>query len=226
MASSTSKAQRIGIIIIAAVMAIGTIGSFFIMIVATKNQEIDTREAAAKQEKMNELIAKFQKDNEEYQKKVEAEAKELSPKYFKEVNSYKSYAKAFDGSKVTELVKKDLKVGSGAEVKTPDDMRAYYIGWNEKGKIFDSSLEENGTLKAPFSPSSAIAGWQRGVIGMKIGGVRELTIPADQAYGEQSRGDDIPANSPLKFIIVAIEKSKLTAPEIPTELTEMYGATQ
>ena len=78
-------------------------------------------------------------------------------------------------------------------------------------------------LSAPFSPASAIAGWQRGVVGMKIGGVRELTIPADLAYGDTARGEDIPANSPLKFIIVAVPKSDLQAPEIPARLTELYS---
>ncbi len=224
MASTTSKAQRIGIFIIAAVMAIGTIGSFFIMIVASKNQEIDTREQAAKQEKLSELIKKYQEENEQYEQKVKAEASELSPKYYAQVESYKSYAQPFDGSKITELGKNDIVVGSSNEVKSPDDMRAYYIGWNEKAKIFDSSLNDDKTLKAPFSPSSAIAGWQQGVVGMKIGGVRELSIPSNLAYGSEARGDDIPANSSLKFIIVAIEKSSLQAPEIPQELMEMYGS--
>lgn len=223
MSSTTSKAQRIGIIVIAVVMAIGTIGSFFIMIVASKNQEIDLKEQVEKKAKLSEAIKKYQQENEEFQKKVTAEANELGPKYLAEVESYKSYAQPFDGSKVTELGIKDLKQGDGNEVKTPDDMRAYYIGWNDKGKIFDTSAKD-GKMSAPFNPSSAIPGWQRGVIGMKIGGVRELTIPANLAYGDKSRGEDIPKNSPLKFIIFAIEKSNLKAPELPKDLLSEGGS--
>lgn len=224
MASSTSTAQRIGIIIIATVMAVGTIGSFFIMILANENNHIDARERTEKQEKASKLMAEYQKKFEEYQRQVEAEATGLSPKYYEEVASYKNQAQPFDGSKVKELGKKDLKEGTGAEVKSPSDMRAYYIGWNEKGKIFDSSLKDGGTLAPPFDPSSAIVGWQKGVVGMKIGGVRELTIPSELAYGNQKKSDDIPANAPLKFILVAVEKSSLTAPEIPKELADLYGA--
>ena len=70
MSSTTSKAQRIGIIVIAIVMAIGTIGSFFIMIVASKNQEIDLKEQTEKKAKLSEAIKKYQQENEEFQKKV------------------------------------------------------------------------------------------------------------------------------------------------------------
>ena len=87
MSSTTSKAQRIGIIVIAIVMAIGTIGSFFIMIVASKNQEIDLKEQTEKKAKLSEAIKKYQQENEEFQKKVTAEANELGPKYLAEVES-------------------------------------------------------------------------------------------------------------------------------------------
>ena len=51
---------------------------------------------------------------------------------------------------------------------------------------------------------------------MKIGGVRELTIPADKAYGDKAQGDKIPANSPLKFVVMAIEKpADIPEPEMP-----------
>lgn len=224
MASSTSTAQRIGIIIIAVTLGIGTLGSFFVMILANQNGQIDAREQTEKNERANELMQKYQKEYTAYREKVEAEAAQMGPKYFAEVEQYKSQAAPFDGSKVKELGKRDLKEGTGAEVKNPSDMRAYYIGWNEKGKIFDSSLKEGGTLGPAFDPGSAIEGWQQGVIGMKIGGVRELTIPSSLAYGNQKKGDDIPANAPLKFIIVAVEKSSLVAPEPPKELTELYGS--
>ena len=216
---ATSKAQRIGIIIIAVVMTVGTLGSFFIMIVANQNSQIDAREQQQQQEEFNKKVAKYEDDMAKYQEEVDKEAKDLAPKYYEVVKSYEGEAQPFDGSKVKELEKRDIKEGDGAEVKSPGDMRAYYIGWNEKGKIFDSSLEGD-TLKQPFSPASAIPGWQQGVIGMKIGGVRELTIPGDLAYGEAGSGENIPPNAPLKFIIIAIPKSDLKQPEIPADLMQ------
>lgn len=216
---ATSKAQRIGIIIIAIVMTVGTVGSFFIMIVANQNAQIDAREDEQRQKVIEKKLADYQDKMTKYQQEVDKEGAALGPQYYGTVKSYEGEAAPFDGSKVKELGKRDIKEGDGTEVADPNDMRAYYIGWNEKGKIFDSSLEGD-TLKPPFSPASAIPGWQQGVTGMKIGGVRELTIPSSLAYGKDGQGDDIPANAPLKFIIIAIPKSDLKQPEIPQELMQ------
>ena len=100
--------------------------------------------------------------------------------------------------------------GDGAEVKNDTKFSVYYIGWNAKGEVFDQSIAD-GKLKAPLNldgPANmlVIQGWKEGLVGMKIGGVRELTIPADKAYGKQSQGDKIPTNSPLKFVVMAIER--------------------
>lgn len=216
---ATSKAQRIGIIIIAVVMTVGTLGSFFIMIVANQNSQIDVREDQQKQEEFNKKVAAYQDEMAKYQAEVDKEAKQLGPIYFDTLKQYEGEVQPFDGSKVKELEKRDIKEGDGAEVKDPNDMRAYYIGWNEKGKVFDSSFEGD-TLKPPFSPASAIAGWQEGVIGMKIGGVRQLTVPSELAYGKDGQGENIPPNAPLKFVLVAIPKSDLKQPEIPQELMQ------
>lgn len=64
-------------------------------------------------------------------------------------------------------------------------MAMYYIGWNPDGKIFDQSIDGE-TLKSPLSldgvgASDVIVGWKKGLLGMKVGGVRELTIPS--GYG-------------------------------------------
>lgn len=72
-----------------------------------------------------------------------------------------------------------------------------------------------------------IKGWSQGVIGMKIGGVRELTIPYDLAYGETGSGDKIPANTPLKFVIMLIEQPEtIVQPEPSDELVKYYQQTQ
>lgn len=196
---ATPKSQRIGIWVIAVVMLVGTIGSFAVMVLASDN---DRKEQAEQQ-----------KIYEEYQKEMEkqqAEAKKLATTHYPIFEAYESTPKQFDPKTVgSKVVKKDLKVGSGAEIKDGDGYVAYYIGWNPDGKTFDSSFE-GGSLKAPLETTGTsgelIPGWEQGVIGMKVGGVRQLTIPAKLAYDDQSPSEDIPANSPLKFIVYIIEK--------------------
>ncbi len=200
---SASRSQRIGIWIIAIVMALGTIGSFFIIILENDNSKIDQAESTKQQEEYNKIVA-------DYQAKVNAQAAELSAKYFPEFSSYASQVGSFNADDVKSLGKQDLKVGDGEELKTGTSYSAYYIGWNPSGKIFDQSID--GTkLKSPIPGSGLIKGWTDGVIGMKIGGVRLLTLPADQAYGDKGSGDLIPPHTPLKFIVMAIP----TPPEIP-----------
>lgn len=198
---STTKGQRIGIIIIAIVMVVGTIGSFFIMIVANNNSQLDDQQLAQEQQ---EQLEQQQKQAEEYQKQQDALAAKLSPKYYPVLEKYESRPSPFEASKVKKLATKDLKEGDGKEVKSLSDLNIYYIGWNPSGKMFDSSF--NGDkLAAPLDPTiGLITGMNEGIIGMKIGGVREITIPAEQAYGDQSPSEDIPAGTPLKFIVLAI----------------------
>ena len=193
---ATPKHQRIGIWIIAVVMLVGTLGSFAIIILADKNQKVDTA-------KSQELQAQYQKIINEYQAKVDAQAGELSGKYYAEFSQYASVPAAFEADSVKELTKEDLKVGDGEEVKAGKGNVAYYIGWNPKGKVFDQSIDGD-KLKAPFPIDNAIEGWKEGAEGMKVGGVRLITIPAAKAYGEQGSGEDIPANTPLKFIMFVI----------------------
>ena len=192
---ATKKSQRIGIWIIAVVMLLGTVGSFAAMILGTQNSAQD-------QKKFEEAFAAYQKQAEE-QKKL---AKELSDKYYGTFKPYQTVPAAFDaGSVGTTVVKNDLKLGDGAEITKDTKYLAYYIGWNPSGKTFDSSFEGDA-LKAPLDTSEAslIPGWDEGVVGMKVNGVRELTIPAALAYGDKGSGEDIPANTPIKFIIMII----------------------
>lgn len=192
---ATPKSQRIGIWIIAVVMLVGTLGSFAAMVLQGDND----RAAQAEQQKMLD----------EYKKQMEAEQKkanELSSQYYPEFSQYKDVPAVFDkdavGDKVTT---RDLKVGTGAELTADTKYEAYYIGWNPKGKTFDSSFDGE-KLKSPIDTSQAgmslIEGWNQGVVGMKAGGVREITIPSDLAYKDKDQGDDIPPNTPLKFIIM------------------------
>jgi FKBP-type peptidyl-prolyl cis-trans isomerase len=117
----------------------------------------------------------------------------------------------------------DLKVDDGATLISTTAYSAYYIGWNPKGVVFDQSIE-NGALKAPITGGNLITGWNEGVVGMKIGGVREITIPSDKAYGATGSGDNIPPNTPIKFVVMVIPKvSDIPMPQI---LQDYYNSQQ
>jgi FKBP-type peptidyl-prolyl cis-trans isomerase FkpA len=214
---ATTKKQRLGILVILVVTIIGTVGSFAVMVLATQNNATDS----AKQQK---VIADYQAKYKEYQAKVNAQSAELSGKYYSTFSPFASRVGAFDASGVTELKTEDLVVGDGPEITGTMPFAAYYIGWNPRGKVFDQSID-GAKLKAPISvatgldSASLIAGWKDGMKGMKIGGVREIIIPSDKAYGEHGQGDDIPANTPLKFVVMAIPApAEIAQPEIPAEL--------
>lgn len=204
---ATPKSQRIGIWIIAIVLTVGTLGSFLVMGLSVNNQTNDT--------------ARYQAAYTEYQTAVAAQAKELSAKYYTDFSQYSTVPATFDAASVTELAKTDLKVGDGAEITATSEYNAYYIGWNPKGVIFDQSIAD-GALKSPLAGGSMIAGWNEGIIGMKFGGVRELTIPSDKAYGATGSGDNIPADTPLKFIVMIIPK--VTEVTVPAALLEYYAS--
>ena len=214
---ATTKGQRIGIWIIAAFMAVGTIGSFAIIVLANQNAQSD-------QARYNELYSQYQSDVTARQEKVDVQTKELSDKYYPTFSPYQSSPATFDGASVKELATKDLVVGTGEALTETSTFTAYYIGWTADGKSFDSSFSGE-SLKAPFeaSPGEVIQGWTKGVAGMKVGGIRELTLPSDLAYGETGSGDTIPANAPLKFILMVIPKpEEIPQVEISPELTTLY----
>lgn len=96
----------------------------------------------------------------------------------------------------------DQKVGKGPAAKAGDVMTMSYRGTLLNGKVFD----ETGK-KAPFTfklgAGQVIKGWDQGMVGIKVGGKRKLTIPASLAYGDRAIGD-IPANSTLVFMVEAL----------------------
>ncbi|GJQ30141.1 MAG: peptidyl-prolyl cis-trans isomerase [Phycisphaerae bacterium] len=98
------------------------------------------------------------------------------------------------------LLVEDLVIGTGYEVKEQGAVVALYHGTlKATGKVFDSAFERGKPIA--FSLNGVILGWQKGVPGMKVGGVRRLTIPAAMAYGDRAMGPDLPANSDLVFVI-------------------------
>ncbi len=97
----------------------------------------------------------------------------------------------------------DVKVGDGAEIKPGDTIKIHYTGWLTTGKVFDSSKSRGEPIEFPLK--RLIKGWQEGVPGMKIGGVRRLEIPYNLGYGEDGTPDgSIPGKATLIFEIEAL----------------------
>lgn len=93
----------------------------------------------------------------------------------------------------------DIKEGEGPEVTEGDQVQVYYDGYLTNGELFDSSFNNGQMLPVQVGQGMVIDGWDEGLQGMKKGGERVLIIPPELAYGDQARGDVIPANATLMF---------------------------
>jgi peptidylprolyl isomerase len=112
------------------------------------------------------------------------------------------------GPAPTKLIIKDLVVGTGQTAKVGDTVTVNYVGvLFNNGKEFDSSWKTGQPATFPLSNGGVIAGWVNGLPGMKVGGRRELIIPAAQAYGKAGRPPTIPPNSPLVFVVDLLSTS-------------------
>jgi FKBP-type peptidyl-prolyl cis-trans isomerase FkpA len=108
----------------------------------------------------------------------------------------------------------ELRPGDGAAIAAGQKAVVQYTGWlyeasapEKKGKQFDSSRGTGQPFRFTVGGGEVIKGWDQGVVGMKIGGRRRLTIPADLAYGDSGAGGVIPPGATLVFDVdlVAIE---------------------
>jgi FKBP-type peptidyl-prolyl cis-trans isomerase len=93
----------------------------------------------------------------------------------------------------------DLSKGKGAVAKAGDQVKVHYTGWLTDGKKFDSSLDRGDPFVFKLGAGMVIKGWDEGVAGMKVGGKRQLRIPADLGYGAAGAGAAIPPNATLVF---------------------------
>jgi len=93
----------------------------------------------------------------------------------------------------------DLKAGEGQEAKAGDRVTVHYVGTLTDGTKFDSSRDRGQGFTFELGAGRVIQGWDRGVAGMKIGGLRKLTIPPELAYGTRGFPPVIPANATLVF---------------------------
>ncbi len=92
----------------------------------------------------------------------------------------------------------DLQTGEGQEAKAGNTVNVHYTGWLENGTKFDSSVGR-GPFSFHLGAGQVIRGWDEGVAGMKVGGKRRLTIPANLGYGARGAGGVIPPNATLIF---------------------------
>ncbi|AUX43138.1 peptidyl-prolyl cis-trans isomerase [Sorangium cellulosum] len=98
-----------------------------------------------------------------------------------------------------ELGIEDVRVGTGAEAKPGQKVTVHYVGTLTNGSKFDSSRDRNQGFSFSLGAGQVIQGWDRGVAGMKIGGIRKLTIPPELGYGARGFPPVIPPNATLVF---------------------------
>ena len=93
----------------------------------------------------------------------------------------------------------DIKQGDGDVATAGKTVSVHYTGWLTNGKKFDSSKDRGQPFEFPLGGGRVIKGWDEGVQGMKVGGVRKLTIPSNLAYGSRGAGGAIPPDATLVF---------------------------
>jgi peptidylprolyl isomerase len=109
---------------------------------------------------------------------------------------------ATGGSTPTTLVTKEIIKGTGPEAKPGESVTVNYVGvLFHGGKEFDASWKRSEPFTFALGKSQVIKGWDQGVAGMKVGGRRELIIPAELGYGKTGSPPLIPPNAPLVFVV-------------------------
>jgi len=101
----------------------------------------------------------------------------------------------------------ELKVGTGAEAVPGKNVTVHYVGTLTNGQKFDSSRDRNEGFEFSLGAGEVIRGWDMGVAGMKVGGMRKLTIPPELGYGPRGFPPVIPPNSTLVFEVELLEVS-------------------
>ncbi len=101
-----------------------------------------------------------------------------------------------------------LKAGTGDEAKTGDTVTVHYTGTLTDGKKFDSSRDRGEPFDVTLGQKRVIAGWEEGLLGMKVGETRRLTIPPDLGYGARGAGNTIPPNATLVFDVELLRKRR------------------
>ncbi|HEX3788424.1 MAG TPA: FKBP-type peptidyl-prolyl cis-trans isomerase [Pseudonocardiaceae bacterium] len=107
-----------------------------------------------------------------------------------------------EGAPPADLVINDITVGDGQEAAPGQQVTVHYVGVSfGTGAEFDSSWSRNEPFRFGLGAGQVIAGWDKGVAGMKVGGRRQLVIPAHLAYGERGAGGVIKPGETLIFVV-------------------------
>ena len=221
----TTLKQRVWIFVIALILLGTTVMTYAFVVWSASKETTKSAEASAELTKVEEEYTAAQTEINDY-------AKTLSDKYYNTFSEYKKEVKSYNATTVNNngLETRDLKAGDGRKLESGDtDYFAYYIGFCADETIFDSSFDnyENPTkLSTPiYADEGLIEGWNQGVVGMKINGVREISIPSELAYKEQEICGG--SNSPLKFIVMPVTDAELKTKvqkkdEVYSRLIELY----
>ena len=199
----TSPKQRIFIAAIAVLM-LGSIIASYIAIIINSNKSGSASDGESQVDEAK--IAQY----EEAYNQVEAELTKVAQDDYDTFIQYKGEVKAYNEASANEngVQVRDLLNGDGKKLTQEDtDYLAYYIGWCADESIFDSTLNDaknpTGFSKVLDPSAGMIEGWKMGIDDMRLGGVREITIPGDLAYGDSMEicGGK---NKPLKFLVMAV----------------------
>lgn len=124
-----------------------------------------------------------------------------------------------------EVGKGDGFKGSDTPVKNGDTLFVLYRGTLKDGTVFDSNMEDKAkaAFKLTLGAGDVIQGWDKGLVGMRIGGERKLSIPASMGYGSKAQ-DKIPANSDLYFNVRLVDAVKAGEENTIYKKDEKIGA--
>ncbi|MGR6319294.1 FKBP-type peptidyl-prolyl cis-trans isomerase [Micromonospora soli] len=107
-----------------------------------------------------------------------------------------------EGAPPADLVIEDITVGEGPEARPGQLVSVHYVGVaHSTGREFDASWNRGDAFEFPLGGGQVIAGWDQGVVGMKVGGRRRLTIPPHLGYGARGAGGVIKPNETLVFVV-------------------------
>ena len=107
--------------------------------------------------------------------------------------------------KLTDLVIEDIKIGEGKISEKGALLIVHYTGRLSDGTVFDSSHHKGRPFQFVIGSKRVIQGWDQGLMGMRVGGIRKLSVPSHLGYGERQIGDIIPSHSDLYFEVELLD---------------------